>query len=93
MRMVRSCCAGVGSLEGAAFTSSSLILSVSWATRDFKYASSSDGEPIADDSGDGGGGRWLEEDSAGFEKSTQSRCSLNKTEKSGGLTVRSGPTQ
>ena len=37
MRMVRSCCAGegVGFLD-AAFTSSSLILSVSWPTRDLR---------------------------------------------------------
>jgi len=47
--MVRSCWAGV--LDGvldAAFASSSLILSVSWPTRDLRYASSSEAEVIGD---------------------------------------------
>lgn len=49
MRMVRSCWAGVlVGIFDAVFTSSSLILSVSWATRDLRYASSSEAEVIGD---------------------------------------------
>ena len=48
--MVRSCWAGVlvGGTFDAAFTSSSLILSESWPTRDLRYASSSEAEVIGD---------------------------------------------
>ena len=42
-RIVRSCCAGVGFFD-TAFASSSVILSVSWPTRDLRYASSSEGD-------------------------------------------------
>ena len=46
---VRSCWAGVlVGIFDAAFASSSLILSVSWDTRDLKYAISSEAEVIGD---------------------------------------------
>ena len=60
MRMVRSCWAGVLVLVGtfdAAFASRSLILSVSWDTRDLRYASSSEAEVIGD-ALVGDAGRW-----------------------------------
>jgi hypothetical protein len=60
-RMVRSCWAGVllvGTFD-AAFTSSSLILSVSWATRVLRYASSSEAEVIGDGDVLVGGCGWM----------------------------------
>ena len=85
--MVRSCWAGVllvGTFD-AAFTSSSLILSVSWATRVLRYASSSEAEVIGD--GNALVGMWVDGKQGVAFLTTRTLVRSFVNQKSGGADV------